>query len=80
MIRFPSCPRCGYDYRVQGGDALDLLVYLLAIMGLVSYFLVSVNYRTGMAGMDRRHDRFPNRREIARSATAGRVPIMKPAG
>jgi hypothetical protein len=31
----------------------DLLVYLLAIMGLVSYFLVSSNYRTGMAGMDR---------------------------
>jgi hypothetical protein len=31
----------------------DLLVYLLAIMGLVSYLLVSSNYRTGMAGMDR---------------------------
>jgi hypothetical protein len=31
----------------------DFLVYLLAIMGLVSYFLVSSNYRTGMAGMDR---------------------------
>jgi hypothetical protein len=29
------------------------VVYLLAILGLVSYFLVSATYRTGMAGMDR---------------------------
>jgi hypothetical protein len=49
----PDCPRCGYDYRVKEGMRWDLLVYLLAIMGLVSYFLVSSNYRTGMAGMDR---------------------------
>ena len=49
----PDCPRCGYDYRVKEGMRWDLLVYLLAIMGLVSYFLVSVNYRTGLAGMDR---------------------------
>lgn len=49
----PDCPRCGYDYRVKEGMRWDLLVYLLVIMGLVSYFLVSANYRTGMAGMDR---------------------------
>jgi hypothetical protein len=49
----PDCPRCGYDYRVKEGMRWDLLVYLLAIMGLFSYFLVSSNYRTGMAGMDR---------------------------
>ena len=49
----PDCPRCGYDYRVKEGVRWDLVVYLLAILGLVSYFLVSANYRTGMAGMER---------------------------
>jgi hypothetical protein len=49
----PDCPRCGHDYPVREGVRWDLLVYLLAILGLVSYFLVSSNYRSGMAGMDR---------------------------
>ncbi len=49
----PDCPRCGYDYRVKEGVRWDLVVYLLAILGLVSYFLVSANYRTGMAGTER---------------------------
>ena len=48
----PDCPRCGYDYRVKEGVRWDLVVYLLAILGLVSYLLVSANYRTGMAGME----------------------------
>ncbi len=46
----PDCPRCGYDYRVKEGVRWDLLVYLLAIMGLVSYLLVSSHYRTGIGG------------------------------
>ena len=45
----PDCPRCGYDYRVKEGVRWDLLVYLLAIMGLVSYLLVSSHYRTGIS-------------------------------
>lgn len=49
----PDCPRCGYDYRVKDGTRWDLLVYLLAILGLVSYFLVSSTYRTGVGGMER---------------------------
>lgn len=48
----PDCPRCGYDYPVKEGVRWDLLVYLLAILGLVSYFLVSSSYRTGVAGRD----------------------------
>lgn len=48
----PDCPRCGYDYRVEEGVRWDLLVYLLAILGLVSYFLVSASYRTGVSGRD----------------------------
>ena len=48
----PDCPRCGYDYRIREGMRWDLVVYLLAILGLVSYFLVSSNYRSGMAGME----------------------------
>jgi hypothetical protein len=31
----------------------DLVVYLLAILGLVSYFLVSSNYRNGLAEGER---------------------------
>jgi len=52
----PDCPRCGYDYRVKEGIRWDLLVYLLAIMGLVSFLLVSSHYRTG-AGVSLRGDR-----------------------
>ena len=48
----PDCPRCGHDYRIREGMRWDLVVYLLAILGLVSYFLVSSNYRSGMAGME----------------------------
>ena len=47
----PDCPRCGFDYPVKEGVRWDLVVYLLAILGLVSYFLVSSNYRSGIAGM-----------------------------
>jgi hypothetical protein len=46
----PDCPSCGYDYRVKEGVRWDLLVYLLAIMGLVSYLLVSSHYRSGAGG------------------------------
>jgi hypothetical protein len=42
----PDCPSCGYDYRVQGGFRWDVLVYLLSVLGLVSYLLVSSSYRS----------------------------------
>jgi hypothetical protein len=42
----PDCPRCGYDYREQERFRWDLLVYLLSILGLVSYLLVSSSYRS----------------------------------
>lgn len=48
----PDCPRCGYDYQVTEGVRWDLVVYLLAILGLVSYLLVSSHYRRGIAGME----------------------------
>jgi hypothetical protein len=41
----PDCPRCGYDYREKEGFRWDVLVYLLAILGLISFFLVSSYYR-----------------------------------
>jgi len=49
----PDCPRCGHDYPVAEGVRWDLVVYLLAILGLVSYFLVSSNYRSGIVGAER---------------------------
>ena len=41
----PDCPRCGYDYRVKEGFRWDVLVYFLAIMGLMGFLLVSSYYR-----------------------------------
>ena len=42
----PDCPACGYDYRVKGGFRWDVLVYLMSILGLISYLLVSSSYRS----------------------------------
>ena len=42
----PDCPSCGYDYKVKGGFRWDVLVYLLSVLGLISYLLVSSSYRT----------------------------------
>lgn len=42
----PDCPSCGYDYRMKGGFRWDVLVYLLSVLGLISYLLVSSSYRT----------------------------------
>lgn len=42
----PDCPACGFDYRVRPGFRWDVLVYLLSILGLMSYFLVSSSYRS----------------------------------
>ena len=42
----PDCPACGYDYPVRGGFRWDILVYLLSVLGLVSYLLVSSSYRS----------------------------------
>ena len=42
----PDCPSCGYDYQVKGGFRWDVLVYLLSVLGLISYLLVSSSYRS----------------------------------
>jgi hypothetical protein len=42
----PDCPSCGYDYRVKAGFRWDVLVYLLSVLGLISYLLVSSSYRS----------------------------------
>jgi len=44
----PDCPQCGYDYRVKGGFRWDVVVYLLTIIGLVSFLLVASYYRGHM--------------------------------
>ena len=51
----PDCPRCGFDYRVRERFRWDLLVYLLSILGLVSFLLVSSSYRSllGEPSVDR---------------------------
>jgi hypothetical protein len=42
----PDCPACGYNYPVRDGFRWDILVYLLSVLGLVSYLLVSSSYRS----------------------------------
>jgi hypothetical protein len=51
----PDCPRCGFDYREEERFRWDLLVYLLSILGLVSFLLVSSSYRSilGEPSVDR---------------------------
>jgi hypothetical protein len=44
----PDCPRCGYDYREKEGFRWDLVVYLLAIIGFISFLLVASFYRGNM--------------------------------
>jgi len=46
----PDCPACGFDYREGSGFRWDVLVYLLSILGLMSYLLVSSSYRTMLTG------------------------------
>jgi len=41
----PDCPACGFDYREREGFRWDVLVYLLSILGLISFLLVSSSYR-----------------------------------
>ena len=49
----PDCPHCGYDYREKEGFRWDVFVYLLAILGFVSFLLVASNYRAWIAGSPR---------------------------
>ncbi len=49
----PDCPRCGYDYREQEGFRWDVLMYLLAIMGLLSFLLVASYYRGNLGVVPR---------------------------
>ncbi len=46
----PDCPACGFDYRERGGVRWDVLVYLLSILGLISFLLVSSSYRSFISG------------------------------
>jgi len=46
----PDCPACGFDYWEQEGVRWDVLVYLLSILGLISFLLVSSSYRSFVSG------------------------------
>lgn len=46
----PDCPDCGFDYREREGVRWDVLVYLLSILGLISFLLVSSSYRSFVSG------------------------------
>jgi hypothetical protein len=46
----PDCPACGFDYRERSGFRWDVLVYLLSVLGLMGYLLVSSSYRSLLPG------------------------------
>jgi hypothetical protein len=46
----PDCPAYGFDYREREGFRWDVLVYLLSILGLISFLLVSSSYRSFVSG------------------------------
>jgi hypothetical protein len=48
----PDCPRCGYDYREREGFRWDVLAFLVAILGLMSYLLVSSYYRSNIGARE----------------------------
>jgi hypothetical protein len=77
----PDCPRCGYDYRVKEGFRWDVLVYLLTIMGLVSFLLVASYYRGSMSMAPGRPAASPpdqDREKLPGSETAPRAPFQSP--
>lgn len=41
----PDCPQCGYDYREKEGIRWDVVFYLLVIIALMSFLLMSSYYR-----------------------------------
>jgi hypothetical protein len=52
----PDCPACGFDYQARNGFRWDVLVYLLSILGLMSYLLTSSSYRSMLDGTTIRGD------------------------
>ncbi len=80
----PDCPRCGYDYRETEGFRWDVLVYLLAIIGFVSFLLVAFYYRdfmglgpSGHSGAAFTQDRNPDREKLPGGDKPG-APFRSP--
>ncbi len=67
----PDCPRCGYDYRETAGFRWDVVVYILAILGLMSFLLVASQYRTGLGIGSRNVEEAPMPQDHALGAKPG---------
>lgn len=76
----PDCPRCGYDYREKEGFRWDVLVYLLAIIGLLSFLLVTSYYRgnLGVAPRAAATPRTDGEEKLPGSGTSRAVPLQSP--
>ena len=79
----PDCPRCGYDYREREGFRWDVMLYLLAIIALMSFRLGASHYRgtlparTAMdGGTLTRNDEMPEK--LPGSGTSGARPFQSP--
>lgn len=69
----PDCPACGFDYRVRTGFRWDVLVYLLSILGLMGYLLVSSSYRSLIT------EPISNERGFSAVSAAEKLPGSRPA-
>jgi hypothetical protein len=75
----PDCPRCGYDYRGKAGFRWDIIAYLLVIMGLVSFLLVSSYYKDRLNIAPQRPIASPGKeKEKLPGSSASKAPFESP--
>ncbi|MBI3603206.1 MAG: hypothetical protein HY205_01985 [Nitrospirae bacterium] len=77
----PDCPRCGYDYRETEGFRWDVLAYLLVIIGLLSFLLVTSYYRgnIGVAQQVTAMSQPDGEEKLPGSGTAPALPLQSPS-
>jgi len=46
----PDCPHCGYDYKESKGSRWSGLVYLLVILGILTFFMTASYYQGILGG------------------------------
>ncbi|MER3422473.1 MAG: hypothetical protein C4293_03825 [Nitrospiraceae bacterium] len=72
-----DCPSCGYDYREKEGIRWDLFVYLLVIMALLSFFLMSSYYKQGV-GSPRQSQAVPHDSDQEKLPGQAGMPFQSP--
>jgi hypothetical protein len=74
----PDCPHCGYDYRDKQPFRWDVVVYLLAILALLSFVLMSSYYRGFLGSSESRPADPPADAQGEKLPGTGGSPINSP--